>query len=156
VRPLRPRRRKWTWPADTGYAAIRHEFDWKNYQGFWPDTSVYVRPWTYNGVVSEVHRRLGYLGGVRLRSRRDRPASGFVQALAGVAHLHTTLDGLGRTEISSSFFAIQLGGGGDVHLTRAVSVQTAGEIRIVAPPNSTDWHYPEWRLRAGVAYAFQR
>jgi hypothetical protein len=27
-----------------GYAAIRHEFDWKNYQGFWLDTSVYVRP----------------------------------------------------------------------------------------------------------------
>lgn len=37
-----------------GYAAIRHEFDWKNYQGFWLGTSLYVRPWL--GIVGEFDR----------------------------------------------------------------------------------------------------
>src|SRR3954453_11618121 len=52
-----------------GYAAIRHEFDWKSYQGFWLGTSLHVRPqfaivgefdrlvWskTYNAAASETH-----------------------------------------------------------------------------------------------------
>lgn len=153
-----------------GYAAIRHEFDWKNYQGFWLGTSLYVRPrlgivgefdrlaWshTYNALVSETHRRYGYLGGVKFTSRRDRSASGFVQALAGVARDHTTLISGFATELSDNTFAVQFGGGGDVHLTRAVSVRTAGDVRINGPQHSTDWHFPEWRLQAGVVYGFQR
>ena len=153
-----------------GYAAIRHEFDWKNYQGFWLGTSLYVRSqlgivgefdrlvWsrTYNASVGETHRRYGYLGGVKFTSRRDRSASGFVQALAGVGHDHTTLGTGDELELSGSTFAIQFGGGGDFHLTQAVSVRTAGDVRINGPQHSTDWHFPEWRLQAGVVYGFQR
>ncbi len=149
-----------------GYAAIRHEFDWKNYQGFWLGTSLYVRPrlgivgefdtvvWsqTYNAFVSETHRRYGYLGGVEFTSRRDRSATGFVRTLAGVGQDHTSLVSLDETKLSANIFAIQFGGGVDVHLTRAVSVRTAGAVRINGPQHSILWHFPEWRLQAGVVY----
>ena len=157
-----------------GYAAIRHEFDWNNYQGFWLGTSLYVRPqlgivgefdrlvWsrTYNASVGVTHRRYGYLGGIKFTSPRDRSASGFVQALAGVGHDHTTLTiGTGRMGIWSFQAArspFKFGGGGDVHLTQAMSVRTAGDVRINGPQYSTDRHFPEWRLQAGVVYCFQR
>jgi hypothetical protein len=82
------------------------------------------------------------------------------RTLAGVARDHTTLatrvPGYSDLEISNRLFAMQFGGGGDVHLTRDVSVRMAGDVRINGPQHSIDWHLPEWRLQAGMGYAFQR
>jgi len=153
-----------------GYASIQHEFDRKNYQGFWIDTSVYawqhlgivgefdrlVWSQTYNAFVNETHRKYGYLGGVRFTSARSRTASAFVDALAGVAHDHTTLFVGVPTEISSSVFALQFGGGGDVRIARALFIRTSGGIRIDGPQYSIAWNSPEWRLQVGAVYTFGR
>jgi hypothetical protein len=154
-----------------GYAdaPVRGEFDWQNYQGFWFGGSAYVRPqmaivgqfdrvvWsrTFSPVISGTHREYGYLGGIKFTSQRQRAASGFVEALAGVAQGHTTLRVGSATELSGSMFAIQGGGGGDVRLTPALSIRMVGEIRIRGPQHSFGWQFPEWRILVGVAYGFQ-
>jgi hypothetical protein len=153
-----------------GYASIQHEFDRKNYQGFWIDTSVYawqhvgivgefdrlVWSQTYNAFANETHRKYGYLGGVRLTSARSRTASAFVDAVAGVVHNHTTLFVEVPTEISSSVFAIRFGGGTDVRVARSLSVRASGGVRIDGPQYSIAWSSPEWRLQAGAVYTFGR
>ena len=60
-----------------------------------------------------------------------------------------------RTLIGTSFL-VEFGGGGEFRLTRAVSVQSGGNLRINGPQHSTLWLFPEWRLQAGVVYRYQR
>ena len=144
---------------------IRHEFDWKPYQGWAVEASTYVRTqlaitgaidgsyWGKSfGQVSESHNHYGFLAGITATPNPARRAVPFMRVLAGVDTTKTTLRGFGDLVISGSAFALQLGGGVGLRLTRALSIRPTLEARFVNPRYTFAWHYPQWRFGFGIAY----
>ena len=136
---------------------IRHEFDWKPYQGWAVDASTYVRPQL--AITGARGRQLdgpaihyGFLAGITATPNPARRAVPFMRVLAGVDTTKTTLRGFGDLVISGSAFALQLGGGVSLRLTRALSIRPTLEARFVNPRYTFAWHYPQWRFGFGIAY----
>ena len=151
-------------------AMIRHDFDWKPYQGWAIEEATFVRPrlavpitvdgvyWNWTApntpTVGEKHHRLGFLAGVRATGDRHGSMTPFVEVLAGVVRASYRLYGLSESDFvgSDSAFAIQPGGGFDLRLNRWLSVRASVDARVASPRFATAWKYPEWRFGAGLSY----
>jgi len=157
-----------------GLAVVRHEFDWKDYQGWAIQEGTFVRPrlalpvsvdavywnWTAPNIrtVGEQHRRYGFLAGVRASGSPGRSVIPFVQVLAGVARASYRLYGLESSDVvgSGSVFTIQPGVGVDVRVSRALAIRASIDARVGRPRFALSWQYPDWRIGAGLVYRFTR
>jgi hypothetical protein len=155
-------------------AAIRHEFEWANYQGWSIEEATFVRPrlalpvvvdaafWNWvdprNSSGGERHSIYGFLAGLRVTASQDRTAVPFVQMLAGRGQSKVVLSSPGSPslQLADSAFVIQPGGGVDVRLTRQVWIRSSVAARVAEPLHTFSWQYAEWRFGAGLVFGFTR
>ena len=76
----------------------------------------------------------------------------FVEGLAGFEHMRVRIDGLQGAERADTAFAMQLGGGLDVHLTEHFDIRAIQADYIPTFYNST--HQNNFRVGAGVKVKF--
>jgi hypothetical protein len=108
----------------------------------------------YSNGWSESHRVYTFTAGPRVNTSRNDKVIGFVQLLAGVTRVSSTLRNPPEPDFngSSSGFAIQPGGGVDVKVARRAAVRADLSAVVADPWHSISWQLSLWRLGLSGVY----